>query len=108
MYDYSKVIAYNQHRCGKQDYPSYGYLHRLNTMRIKIYAPSIIDHTLLDPNSFLEVKDGTRLGKLLGILKIPLLLRPVLYCTLNHERVPRSTLLKDGDVVSIVAPISGG
>jgi len=77
-------------------------------MRIKIFAPTIIDHTLLDPNGFLEVQDGTRLGKLLSILKTPLLLRPVLYCTVNHERASRSTRLKDGDVVSIIAPVSGG
>lgn len=77
-------------------------------MRIKIFAPTIIDHTLLDPNSFLEVQEGTRLGKLLSILKTPLLLRPVLFCTVNHERASRSTRLKDGDVVSIIAPVSGG
>ncbi len=77
-------------------------------MRIKVFAPCVIDHSLLDPHGFLEVEDGTRLGKLLSILKTPLLLRPVLYCTVNHERASRSTRLKDGDVISIIAPVSGG
>lgn len=77
-------------------------------MRIKVYALSIIDHTLLDSGGFVEVEDGARLGKLLGLLKTPLLLRPILYCTVNYERATHFTPLHDGDVVSIVAPISGG
>lgn len=77
-------------------------------MRIKIYAPAFLDHSRLDHQGCLEVEEGARLGKILDQLRVPLLLRPVLLCTVNYDRVKLSTRLKDGDVVSIIAPISGG
>ena len=77
-------------------------------MHIKVYAPAIIDHSHLDKNGFLEVEEDATLNNVFGLLKIPLILRPVLLYTVNYDRVKLSTRLKEGDVISIVAPISGG
>jgi molybdopterin converting factor small subunit len=77
-------------------------------MRVKVYAPAIIDHCLLDKNGFLEVEEGATLNKVFALLKVPLVLRPVLLYTVNYDRVKLSTRLKEGDVISIIAPISGG
>ncbi len=77
-------------------------------MRVKVYAPAFFNHDCLDAQGYLEVAEGARLRHALDALRVPLVLRPVLLCTLNYERVKLSTRLKDGDVVSIIAPISGG
>lgn len=75
---------------------------------IKVYAPAIIDHSLLDKNGYLELEDGVSLTKVFDILKVPVMLRPVLLYTVNYDRVKMSTRLKDGDIISIFSPISGG
>jgi molybdopterin converting factor small subunit len=77
-------------------------------IKIKVFAPAIIDHSKLDANSFLLLEDGTTLRRLFKLLKVPLLLQPILFCTVNYDRVKMSTVLKDGDTVSFIAPISGG
>jgi molybdopterin converting factor small subunit len=77
-------------------------------MQIKVYGPALIDHTRLDPMGFLQVKEGTTLRQVYDLLHVPLLLRPVLYCTVNYDRVKMNTRLRDGDIVSFLAPISGG
>ena len=77
-------------------------------MRVKVYAPALIDHSRLDKDGYLEIEDGASLRKVFDKLKVPVLLRPVLYYTVNYDRVKMSVRLKDGDVVSIIAPISGG
>lgn len=77
-------------------------------MRVKVYAPAFLNHDCLDAQGYLEMAEGARLRHALDALRVPLVLRPVLLCTLNYERVKLSTHLKDGDVVSIIAPISGG
>lgn len=77
-------------------------------MRIRVYAPAILDHSLLDHEGYLQAEDGVTLKKIYGLLKVPLLLRPILYCTVNYDRVKMNTRLKDGDVISFIAPVSGG
>lgn len=77
-------------------------------IRIKVYAPAFVDRTALDPLGYMELADGATLGHVYKKLRVPLLLRPVLYCTVNYDRVKMNTALKDGDTVSFLAPISGG
>lgn len=77
-------------------------------MRIKVYAPAFIDHSLLDKNGFLEVEESATVNKVFGLLKVPLILRPMMFYTVNYDRVKLSTRIKEGDVISIIVPISGG
>jgi molybdopterin converting factor small subunit len=77
-------------------------------IKVKVYAPAIIDHSKLDSNSYLILEDGTSLRKLYRLIKVPLWLQPILFCTVNYDRVKMNTILQDGDVVSFIAPISGG
>ncbi len=62
----------------------------------------------MDENSYMDVEDGITLKQLYRILKVPWLYRPILYCTINYEPARMKTRLMDGDVVSFLAPISGG
>jgi molybdopterin converting factor small subunit len=78
------------------------------SMRIKIYAPAWIDHTRLDRDGTLQVEEGATLTKVCEILKIPRLLRLDIFCSVNYDQVKMDTLLKDGDIVTFIAPISGG
>lgn len=77
-------------------------------IKIKVYAPAIIDHSQIDSDSFLKVEEGFTLRKLYKLLKIPLIYRPILFCTVNYDRVGINTVLQDGDTISFIAPISGG
>jgi molybdopterin converting factor small subunit len=77
-------------------------------MLIKVYAPAFINRSALDENGFLYSEETLSLKQLYRLLKVPLLLRPILLCSVNYEQVPMNTPLKDGDVVSFITPISGG
>jgi molybdopterin converting factor small subunit len=77
-------------------------------MRIKVYAPLFGDSEQLDENGYLELSEGARLRDLYKKLKIPLLLRNSLFCTLNYERCKAESQLADGDIVSFIGPLSGG
>lgn len=77
-------------------------------IKVKVYAPAMLDHTQIDANSILLLEEGSTLGKVYRILKVPFWLKPILFCTVNYDRVKLNTVLQDGDVVSFIAPISGG
>lgn len=77
-------------------------------IRIRIYAPAFVDRSAIDINGFMDLDDGATLRHVYKKLRVPLLLRPVLYCTVNYDPAKMSTVLQDGDIVSFLAPISGG
>jgi molybdopterin converting factor small subunit len=78
------------------------------SIKVKVYAPGFIDHEHISKDGYVDLNDGATLYELLKKLKIPPLLRTVMFCSVNYERVPRKTNLKDGDVVTFIFPISGG
>jgi molybdopterin converting factor small subunit len=77
-------------------------------MRIRVYAPRFADHSRIDEDGFVTLPDGATLDELLKTLRIPFRPGAVLFCTVNYARVPRSTLLTDGDTVGFFALVSGG
>jgi sulfur carrier protein ThiS len=77
-------------------------------VKIKVIAPPFCDQSFLDDRGEAELPSGTRLSGLLGKLKIPLYFKPLILVRVNYEKVPRSTLLTEGDRVSVFWPISGG
>lgn len=78
------------------------------SIRVKVYAPGFISHQHLDEDGYATLPDGATLKSLYRFLKIPLLLRPVLLCSINSEQAQPRTPLKNGDTVSFFFPISGG
>lgn len=77
-------------------------------MRIKIYVPAFINHEQIDRNGWLEVPEGSTLKDVYKQLKVPPALRPILLCSVNYEKARLNKELKEGDVVSVFFPISGG
>ncbi len=77
-------------------------------MKVKVYAPLFGDTDILDESGYLELAENATLKEVFKKLKIPLLLRTSLLCTVNYERVKMSSKLSEGDIVSFIGPLSGG
>ena len=73
-------------------------------MKIKVVAPAEIQE--LDDEGNLDLPDGSRVRDVLKLMGIsPARLLPV---SVNGKQVSRSHLLRDGDVVVLIFPLSGG
>jgi len=77
-------------------------------MSIKVYASGFCSFEHIDPEGFMTLPEGACLNDVCKRLRIPFLLRKVLFAAVNYEHVKLSTKLKDGDVVSVIAPLAGG
>lgn len=77
-------------------------------MKVKVYAPMFGDTAPLDDNGYLELPEGSRLGDVYKKLKIPLLLRNSLVCSVNYEPGKAGRKLSEGDIISFIGPLSGG
>ena len=77
-------------------------------MKVKVYAPSFCDLDALDEKGYITLKEGTTVYGLYKKLKVPLPLRPFVYCSVNYEHAKLTKKLKDGDTVSMATLLSGG
>ena len=77
-------------------------------MKIIVYTPIMFRSPKVNNMDEMIVKEGSTLRSVLRELKIPLLASKALFCVVNHEKVPLSYRLKEGDVISFLTPISGG
>jgi molybdopterin converting factor small subunit len=77
-------------------------------MKVRVYAPPFCDHSRIDDLGFVELTGGASLNSLYKLLKVPLPLRPLLITSINYDSAGLSTVLCDGDEVSIFWPLSGG
>ncbi len=77
-------------------------------MKVKVNAPAFCSFKHIDENGYMTLPDGATLNDVYKKLRVPLLMRKILFSAVNYERVKLSTKLKDGDVVSFLTLISGG
>jgi molybdopterin converting factor small subunit len=77
-------------------------------MKVKIYAPGFCDYTYIDKNGYMEVEEGDTLNSVFKKLKIPFIFRKILISTVNYQKEKLSYNMKDGDIVSILGPVSSG
>ncbi len=77
-------------------------------MKIRVYAPALADHSVLDERGYIEMTAGSRLRDLHRALKIPPLARPLLLCAVNYKVSGPGRLLADGDTVSYFSMVGGG
>jgi sulfur carrier protein ThiS len=77
-------------------------------MIIKVYPGSLVVCRGLDEDGNIEVDDMTTVRQLLKVVKVPALLRPLIFVSVNGMTVDRNAVLKQGDAVSFMMPISGG
>lgn len=77
-------------------------------MKVRVFAPSYCSFALVDDDNYMELKEGATLQEVLRNLKIPVHLRPITICMVNYQKVKKHTVLKEGDVISFLAPLVGG
>lgn len=77
-------------------------------MKVRVFAPSFIDLSALDDDGYLTLGEGATVNTLYKKIKIPLPLRPVVFCAINYKQARLTHKLKDGDIVTILSAISGG
>lgn len=77
-------------------------------MKVKVYAPAFLNDDEIDEMGNLEVPAGATLQDVYKKLRVPLLLRPVLFCSVNYEKSRLDRRLQEGDVISFFFPMSGG
>jgi molybdopterin converting factor small subunit len=77
-------------------------------MRVKVYPLPFLKDDALDEMGNLEIPDGATLRDVYKKLQVPLLLRPVLLCSVNYEKSSLDRVLQEGDVISFFFPITGG
>ncbi len=77
-------------------------------MKVKVSAPPFCSFEHIDENGYMLLPEGATLNDVYKKLHVPLLMRKILLSSVNYERVKLRTTLKDGDVVSFIALMSGG
>jgi molybdopterin converting factor small subunit/DNA repair ATPase RecN len=77
-------------------------------MQVKVYPLPFLNDDALDEMGNLEVPTGATLRDVYKKLQVPLLLRPVLLCSVNYEKSSLDRVLQEGDVISFFFPITGG
>lgn len=77
-------------------------------MRVRVYPPPFGDGSIIDEKGFVTLPEGTTLGQLLKMLKVPFRAGMVRLCMVNYERARLSAVLQDGDTVSFLLLVPGG
>ncbi len=77
-------------------------------VNIKVYASGFCSFEHIDPEGYMSLPEGACLNDVCKRLEIPFLLRRVLFAAVNYQHAKLDTKLKDGDVVSVLSPLSGG
>ena len=77
-------------------------------MRVKVYAPAFCSLKHIDEDGYMTLPDDASLHDVYKRLRVPWPFRKLLLAAVNDEQSRPSRKLKDGDVVSFLAPVSGG
>lgn len=77
-------------------------------MKIKVYPGPFCDSSILDEDGCVEMAAGAVMADLLAMLKCPVPMRWLKLYMVNYQKAGPDTPLKEGDIVSIIAPIAGG
>jgi molybdopterin converting factor small subunit len=77
-------------------------------IKIKVYPGPLATADILDEDGYVLVEEGATVGALLKELRVPKFVALVGLYTVNHRQTKTSTKMNDGDILSIIAPPSGG
>ncbi len=78
------------------------------SIKVRVYAPGFINHDAIDQDGFVELDDNVSVKKLFRKMKVSPLARMFVVSFVNYEPAKMDEKLKDGDVVSLMFPVSGG
>ena len=79
-----------------------------DVLKVKVHAPAFCSFKPIDEDGYMTLPDKAKLNDVYKKLRVPLPFRKLLFSAVNYRRAKLSTKLKDGDVVSFLAPLSGG
>ena len=77
-------------------------------IRVKVFPPYGCDRSALDERSWVELPEGSAVGDVLKIIRLSRVRAKLLLVSVIGERALLSQILKDGDVIGFIAPVSGG
>lgn len=77
-------------------------------MRVKILPPHGSDRSALDEKSWAELPAGSTVRDALRLVRCSPLKAKLLLVSVNSERSPLDRELRDGDVLGLFFPVSGG
>lgn len=77
-------------------------------IRVKVFAPSWCDSSVLDERGWVEVMEGSTLSDVIRMIHMPKLIAKVFQASVNGEAVPLNTTLHNGDVIGFFSLITGG
>ena len=78
------------------------------TIKVRVYLPPYLERSQLDERGYALIEEGSTLGDLFKMLRVPFPAGAVHLCRLNYEKARLKQKLKDGDTVSFFSMISGG
>ncbi len=78
------------------------------TIKVRVYAPGFINHDAIDQDGFVKLDDNVTVKQLFRKMKVSPLARMFVVSFVNYEPAKMNATLKDGDVVSLMFPVSGG
>lgn len=77
-------------------------------MKVKVYPGPLCEGAALDEDGFVELPEGASVADILKMLKCPLPVRILGLYAVNYKKASLGTQLKEGDIISILAPLAGG
>jgi len=77
-------------------------------MKVKVYTGPLCEGAALDEDGFIELPEGATVADALKKVNCPLPVKMLGLYSVNYQRATLNTKLKEGDVISILAPIVGG
>jgi molybdopterin converting factor small subunit len=77
-------------------------------IRVKVYSGTFSTSGIVDEDGYALVEEDTTVGEILKRLGCPRIVVLAGLYMVNHRRTRMDTKLKDGDVLSIMTPPSGG
>ena len=77
-------------------------------MRIEVNRLPFGHVSQIDEDGYMTLKEGARVKDVYRKLRLPVLFRKYLICTVNYKSVPIDTKLNDGDIVTFIMPVFGG
>lgn len=71
-------------------------------MKVKVYSGPLCKANVLDVDGYMELDEGATVADVLKELKCPIYIKALGLYMVNYKKVKSNTILKDGDIISII------
>jgi hypothetical protein len=78
-------------------------------MKVRVFPPPLFcDASVVDEDNFMDLPEGATLIDVYKGLKIPIVMRKILICTVNYKKEKMNKKLCDQDVINFFRLSTGG